>query len=128
MIKHGTAPFLECSSLGDKRFSAFYARPKSLKGRSIEWAYQSMKVLPDGRTGLGHEAKGQRAVNQRECNAAYARWWREWVKEQDLLPVLRAATGLSDIFGLPGRICQATTLWELRNGTTPNVDQYAERL
>lgn len=114
MVTHGQPPYLECSSTGDKRFSAFYARPKSLNGRSIEWAYQSMKVLPDGRTGIGHEAKGFRAVNQRECNEAYARWWREWVREQGLLPVLQAATGLSDIFGRPGRTCQATTLWKIR--------------
>ena len=49
MIKHGTAPFWECSSKGDKRFSAFYAR---VDGRSIEEQYQAAKIFEDGSTGL----------------------------------------------------------------------------
>jgi hypothetical protein len=35
--------------------------------------------------------------------------------EQNLLPVLIAATGLSDMFGKPGSVCQAEVLWEIRN-------------
>ncbi len=117
MLSFGTAPYLECSSRGDKRFSAFYARPKSLKSKSIEEAYQAMKVLPDGRTGLHwREAKGQRATNALECSRAYMRWWREWVEEQGLLPVLQAASGLCDMFGKPGSVCQAECLWIIRNG------------
>jgi hypothetical protein len=52
MIKHGSHPYLECSSRGDRRFSAFHARPKSLGGRSIEEGYQGMKVFKGGVTGL----------------------------------------------------------------------------
>lgn len=115
MVKHGNAPFLECSSRGDKRFSAFYARPESLKGKSIEEAYQAMKVFEDGATGLHwRQAKGRRAVNAAECASAYERWWREWVKEQGLLDVLKKASGLSDMFGRPGGVCQATVLWKIR--------------
>lgn len=111
MIRHGVAPYLECSSRGDKRFSAFYARPSSLGGKSIEEAYQAMKVFADGTTGLSwKEAKGRKAVNVLECGIAYATWWQEWVTEQQLLPVLQAASGLSDIFGQSGHVCQATTL------------------
>ena len=33
MIKHGEPPYLECSSAGDKRFSAFWAK---LGDKSIE--------------------------------------------------------------------------------------------
>ena len=35
MIKIGEAPFLECSSKGDKRFSAFYARIKAFNSKSF---------------------------------------------------------------------------------------------
>jgi len=117
MIRHGVAPFLECSSRGDKRFSAFHARPKILGGASIEETYQAMKVFADGSTGLNwRQAKGKKAVNQVECAVAYTHLWHEWVKEQDLLPVLQAASGLSDIFGQVGHVCQATVLWNIRNG------------
>ena len=116
MIRHGSAPYLECSSKGDKRFSAFYARPSSLKGRSIEEAYQAMKVFADGSTGLGwREAKGKRAVNMPECAAAYTQWWIEYVYEKNLVWELSNASGLSDIFGKEGSICQATVLWDIRN-------------
>ncbi len=116
MIKVGSQPFLECSSRGDKRFSAFYARPSSLGGRSIEEAYQAMKVFENGETGLHwRAAKGRKPINQPECNKAYEQWWREWVKEKGLLPILKAASGLSDLFGKKGSVCQAEVLWEIRN-------------
>lgn len=116
MIKHGEAPYLECSSRGDKRFSAFYARPKSLNGRSIEEAYQAAKVFADGSTGLSwREAKGRQPVNMDECHAYYVTLWHEYVQENHLLPVLQAASGLSDMFGQPGHVCQATVLWCIRN-------------
>lgn len=116
MLRRGSSPYLECSSRGDRRFSAFYARPRSLGGKSIEEAYQAAKVFSDGSTGLHwRDAKGKRAVNAEECAALYAQWWREWVQEQNLLPVLRAASGLSDIFGREGSVCQADILWDIRN-------------
>lgn len=117
MLRFGSAPFLECSTRGDKRFSAFHARPRSLGGKSIEEAYQAMKVFADGATGLHwRDAKGRQAVNQAECAAAYKKWWREWVREQeDLEEVLTEATGLSDMFGRKGSICQAEVLWEIRS-------------
>lgn len=116
MLKRGNPPYLECSSKGDKRFSAFFARPKSLGGRSIEEAYQAMKVLEDGRTGLSpREAKGKPATNQAECAVAYETWWKEWVLEKGLLPTLQDASGLSDMFGKEGSVCQAEVLWRIRN-------------
>lgn len=117
MLKFGSPPFLECSSAGDRRFSAFYAAPRSLDGKSIEVAYQGVKVFTDGSTGLGwRSAKGRKAVNQEECAALYEKLWREWVEEQNLLPVLKAASGLSDRFGQEGHVCQAEVLWRIRNG------------
>lgn len=116
MTRFGSSPFLECSSKGDRRFSAFFARPRSLQGRSIEEAYQAMKIFPDGRTGLSwREAKGQQATNISACRSAYDLWWREWVKQQHLRSILSHASGLSDIFGQPGCTNQAETLWNIRN-------------
>lgn len=117
MVRHGSAPFLECSSRGEKRLSAFYARPTSLNGRSIEDAYQAAKVFEDGRTGLTwREAKGRRCINPTLVRALYSRLWDEYIAEHpDLLQLIRDAPGLSDIFGQPGHACQATELWRIRN-------------
>lgn len=114
MIKYGSAPYLECSSKGDKRFSAFYAR---VGGKSIEEHFQASKIMEDGRTGLSwREAKGKRAVNQAECAELYSRLWDEYIAEHpELLLILKRATGLSDIFGQQGHCCQATELWRIRN-------------
>ena len=116
MLKFGEPPYLECSSRGVKVFSAFYARPKSLNGKSIEEAYQAMKVFEDGSTGKSWKyAKGKQAVNVVACAVAYTKWWNEWVDEQGLLPRLKEATGLSDMFGQKGHLCQAEVLWNIRN-------------
>ena len=114
MIRHGIAPFLECSSRGDKRFSAFYAK---INGKSIEERYQAIKIFPGGITGLSwREAKGRRAINQEEAARFYSYLWDLYIqKNPELLPILKAASGLSDMFGKPGSCCQATELWRIRN-------------
>jgi hypothetical protein len=124
MIQHGTAPFLECSSRGDRRFSAFAARIKSRGTKSVEEIYQAAKVFADGSTGLSwREAKGKRAVNADEVRALYSVLWDEYVAENpNLLAVLTEATGLQDLFGQAGHACQATELWRIRCavlGTAP---------
>lgn len=116
MVRHGTAPFLECSSKGDKRFSALYARVRARGNRTIEELYQSEKVFEDGSTGLSwRAAKGRAAVNADEVRAFYARLWDEYMEENPyLLPVIADASGLSDVFGQQGHACQATELWRIR--------------
>lgn len=116
MIKHGTYPFLECSSKGDKRFSAFYARVKSRDNKSIEDLYQASKRFADGSTNLSwREAKGRGAINMNYCRRHYIRLWAEYIEENpELLNVLINATGLSDMFGQVGHMCQATVLWQIR--------------
>jgi hypothetical protein len=42
MIRYGKAPFLECSSKGDRRFSAYFAR---VSGETIEARYQAAKII-----------------------------------------------------------------------------------
>jgi hypothetical protein len=127
MITHGQPPFLECSSKGDRRFSAFYAFIQKqfviptngivLKnGGSIETIYQAAKIFEGGRTGLSwREAKGQKAVNQEECTKLYAQLWDRYIDQnQWLLEILIAQKGLSDKFGQIGHVCQATELWRIR--------------
>lgn len=114
MIRVGEPPYLECSSKGDKRFSAFYAR---VNGKSIEERYQAAKVFSDGSTGLTwREAKGRKPVNIDEISKLYKELWREYLTNNpSLLRGIRQAKGLSDIFGQEGHNCQAITLWELRD-------------
>lgn len=114
MIKHGEPPYLECSSRGARYFSAFYAL---VNGKTIEEQYQACKEFEDGSTGLSvREAKGRRAVNQEECAALYSRLWDQYIEENpNLLVVLKRVTGLSDMFGQEGHVCQATELWRIRN-------------
>lgn len=117
MIRHGVAPYLECSSAGDRRFSAFHARLRRYGNRSIEDLYQASKVFDDGSSGLSwRAAKGRRAVNQDRCAELYRSLWVQYIKENpDLLDVLVAASGLSDRYGQKGHCCQATELWLIRN-------------
>lgn len=124
MIRIGEPPYLECSSKGDTRFSAFYARPSCLEGETIETVYQAEKQFADGST--GHDWRevrrrrtlGDLAINQEDCNALYSFLWDEYIRENPhLLQVIRSASGLSDIFGNEGRCCQATELWRIRNAT-----------
>lgn len=119
MISHGSAPFLECSSRGDKRFSAFYARVKSRGGKSIEEIYQASKIFEGEQTGLDwRSAKGRSAINVDDCIKLYAILWDEFMAENPhLLPVIQQATGLSDRFGVKGHCCQATELWRIRNAS-----------
>ena len=116
MIRHGVAPFLECSSKGDKRFSAFYAKVRQFNGRTIEELYQGFKVFEGGITDLSwREAKGKRALNMEDCAEFYSALWDVYIHENpELLLILKEATGLSDIFGQEGHCCQATELWRIR--------------
>ena len=113
MIKVGKEPYLECSSRGDKRFSAFYAK---VNGISIEARYQAAKLFADGSTGLTwKEAKGKVAVNMDEVHKLYKELWKIYLlNNPSYIEDLKNASGLSDMFGKDGCICQATVLWELK--------------
>ena len=116
MIRHGAAPFLECSSRGERRLSAFAARIHGRGNRSIENIYQAAKVFADGSTGLSwREAKGRKPVNAAETRTLYATLWDEYIAENPaLLRLIADASGLQDMFGQPGHCCQATELWRIR--------------
>lgn len=114
MLTYGKEPFLECSSRGDKRFSAFYAM---VNGHSIEEQYQAAKIFDDGSTGLHwKKAKGRRATNAEECAVLYEKLWRQYLSEHPgLLEIIKMASGLSDIFATKGAVNQAQVLWKIRN-------------
>ena len=125
MIKHGEAPYLECSSRGDKRFSAFYARLKIYDNKSIEEIYQAAKVFEDGSTGLSwRQAKGRKPVNIDEVRRLYSYLWDMYIIENpELLQVLLGASGVSDMFGQKGHQCQATELWRIRQNDLNPLNQ-----
>ena len=127
MLKSGTEPFLECSSKGDRRFSAFYAKLLCERNKTIEELYQSFKKFngDDGSiiTGLSiKEAKGKQALNQIEASEYYSHLWNVYFQENpELLLVIAKYNGFSDIFGQPGRCCQAVEVFRIRqlNFNTP---------
>jgi len=114
VIRIGKPPYLECSSRGDKRFSAFYAK---VNGKSIEDQYQAAKIFEDGSRGLTwKEAKGRKPINHDEISKLYKELWKQYLLNNlTLLRGIKQASGLSDMFGQEGHNCQALTLWELRN-------------
>lgn len=117
MIRHGVAPFLECSSKGFKPFSAFYARLQEYDNKCIEELYQAFKIFEDGSTGLSiKEAKGRLSINITEANRYYSKLWDLYIDENpEYEEILYNATGLSDIFGQPSHVCQATELWRIKS-------------
>lgn len=120
MILHGAPPRLECSSKGDRRFSAYFARIRARGNQSIEQLYQGAKLFDDGSTDLPTKLAKQRSkthkvVNLPEVHAFYSLLWDEYILENPhLARVLIEASGVSDIFGQPGHACQATELWRIR--------------
>lgn len=114
MIRIGFSPFLECSSAGDKRFSAFFARIKGRGNRTIEEIYQGSKLI-GGRTALSIlEAKGVKAENATEVNALYKQLWREYFEENpQFYYLIREYNGFSDKFGKAGSACQALEVFEI---------------
>lgn len=113
MLRFGVAPYLECSSKGDKRFSAFYAL---VDGISIETRYQGYKKFDDGTTGLDWRvAKGKLPTNIEACRVYYSELWDRYIADNPILQqILIDSSGLSDIFGQSGHACQAEELWRIR--------------
>lgn len=116
MLKVGTSPYYECSSKGDKRFSAFWARLRCLGNKSIEEVYQAAKVFEDGSTGLSwKEAKGRKPVNADDVRKLYSELWDEYFRENpDLVDVIADKTGFSDIYGQSGHACQAEEVYRIQ--------------
>lgn len=115
MLVFGAEPYLECSSKGEKRLSAFYARIKRRGNRSIEELYQGYKLFPNLVSGLPpKEAKGKHPINMDDCKRFYTILWTEYFKENpDLIDMVKAYNGFSDIFGQHGHVCQAEEIYRI---------------
>lgn len=119
MLSFGSAPFLECSSKGDKRFSAFYARIKYRNNKSIEELYQARKMISTDQgiiSGLSiKEAKGKKCININDCRSFYSQLWIEYIEENpELRKVLSNYNGFTDIFGQINHACQAEEIYKIR--------------
>ena len=117
MLKFGAEPYLECSSKGDKRFSAFHAKVTfNGEKKSIEDWYQAHKVFEDGSTGLSwRDAKGRKPVNISSCRSFYSRLWDYYFDENpQLREVIKRYNGFSDIFGQEGHACQAEEIYRIK--------------
>ncbi len=125
MIKYGSPPFLECSTKGDRRFSAFCARIKRRGDKSVEEIYQAAKIFENGKTGLTwKEAKGRIPLNKEDVRKLYSKLWDEYIEENpELIEVLKRYDGVSDMFGQKGHVCQATEIWRIKNAATNNDSQ-----
>lgn len=122
-LKFGSEPYLECSSKGDKRFSAFYARV-DYHGvtKSIEEWYQCHKILPDGtRVRNWRDGKGKLAINIDECRALYEGCWKKYFEQNpELLDVIKEYNGFSDVYGQEGHACQAEEIYRVWNSLKNN--------
>ena len=116
MISFGTEPFLECSSKGDKRFSAFNAKIKDEGGKSIEELYQAFKVFDNDLTGLTwKQAKGKKPVNIEASRLYYSLLWDLYFYENpELQSVVLKYNGFTDIFGQIDHACQAEEIYRIR--------------
>lgn len=137
MLTVGVAPYLECSTKGDTRFSPFYAKVHTkVNGErtttTIEVAYHARKILvpknpplfgPTKLTNLSWQRakelqkSGWILKNPKACAALYAEMWDKYMQEnRHLLDVLAAQSGLSDMFGQrSGNVCQVIELWRIRS-------------
>lgn len=117
MLRFGNIPYLECSSKGDKRFSAFYAKIKKFGNRSIEDIYQCNKIVNGVKCKNWKEGKGKKADNADELSKLYFKLWIIYFKENpELYNYIKKYNGFSDIFGKIGCNCQAEVIYKIRFG------------
>lgn len=125
MMSFGEAPYLECSSKGDKRFSAFYARvERNGIRRSIEDWYQRAKILDDGSRPVDwRDGKGKVPRNVTEVRELYRELWILYFNQNpDLLAVIAEYKGFTDIFGQPGHACQAEEIYRIWTEINSGLD------
>ena len=118
-IIFGTEPILECSSKGDKRFSAFYAKIVSLENKSIEELYQMSKKDVDGnplhlKVGGWKKCKGLSCSKPIQSRKYYKSLWELYFKENPhLIDVILQYNGFTDMFGQKGHANQAEEVYAI---------------
>jgi hypothetical protein len=105
-VKRGE-PYYECSSKGDKRYSAIYARLKKYDNKSIEEIYQLDIKGYRGKVGHWKEAKGKPPLNNKTMDdlfQEYVKLWEEYFKENpELLEEIKIKAidkTITDMFGV----------------------------
>nr|WP_081390274.1 hypothetical protein [Paenibacillus odorifer] len=129
---------LECSSKGDKRFSAFYARVRAW-GRydSIENHYQLAKCFGDFKATSWKDAKGKQPthieLNGKQYELRFLSQWYQmlWVNYLDNNPELvehaKGFDEFNDIFKGKSLNCQADVVRQyIKQGRQSLVDEYQE--
>lgn len=129
---------LECSSKGDKRFSAFYAKVKAFgKYDSIENHYQLAKRFGEEAPKTWRDAKGKTPthieLNGREYELRLLSQWYKllWLKYLDLNPALAQYASqfdeFNDIFKGKSLNCQADVIRQyVKRGRQSIIDECAE--
>jgi hypothetical protein len=129
---------LECSSKGDKRFSAFYAKVKAFgKYGSIENHYQLAKRFGNEKPATWRDSKGKEAthieLDGREYELRFLTQWYKllWLKYLDLNPSLvehaRHFDRFNDIFKGKSVNCQADVIEQyVKRGRESIVIECAE--
>lgn len=117
---------LECSSRGDKRFSAFYARLKKFNGKSIEEIYQNSKRDENGNIpGKGRKvycmAWEGKYYKPELLSRLYKYLWKVYFEENpNLLEYASKFDTFTDMFRGKCINCQADVIRDL-------VKEYKER-
>lgn len=107
----------ECSSVGDKRFSAFYARLKKYNNKSIETVYQvDIKGYSTWSEAYGNKGK---LYNYDTQKTKYQELWVDYLQEnpellEELLEITKTHI-LNDMFAKPNSVNQAETLTNIIN-------------
>ncbi|MCR8641413.1 hypothetical protein NV379_01975 [Paenibacillus sp. N1-5-1-14] len=135
-----TIKILECSSKGDKRFSAFYAKVKAWgKYDSIENHYQLCKRFGNNAPSSWRDAKGKQPthieLNGKSYELSYLSQWYKmlWVEYLDKNPELvKYANGFdefNDIFKGKSLNCQADVVRQyIKQGRESVISDYKELL
>jgi hypothetical protein len=134
----GHMKILECSSKGDKRFSAFYAKITAWKRfDSIENHYQTCKRFDDfvpigWQDGKGREPTHIELNGKRYDKRFLSQWYKMlWVNYLDNNPELveyaRGFDDFNDIFKGKSQNCQADVIRQyIKQGRQSLVDDYQE--
>lgn len=124
-------PVYECSSKGDKNFSAFYARINKYDKKSIEYLYQvGIKGHKSIKEGKGKAPKHTH-YTKRDQLMMYRLLWFYYLQENTpliskLQQVLRDGYRLNDMFATKGGLNQATELNNLITSTPEELQKLHE--
>lgn len=129
---------LECSSKGDKRFSAFYAKVKIFgKYDSIENHYQLCKRIGDFMPKIWRDVKGKAPTHfhldgfdydLRYLSSFYDLLWVSYLdKNPDLVEYAKEFDDFNDIFKGKSKNCQADSIRKyIKNGRKSILEEHKE--